>query len=182
MDPAKSSNMSYIYRYWIGGLIKHTNALAVLCNPTPNCFRRLHTDWAPSKADWGIDNRMTTFRAKNQGPDGTYLESRLPSSACNPYIVAAATIAAGLDGIENKIEPPEMGPAAEDSNSVIPPYAECIIALKEDAVLVKALGEEFVEWWIGMKQHEIKRFCDVAVGNISDEDLEAERNYYFELL
>ena len=179
-DASKPFNMSDKFRYWIGGILKHINALAALCNPTPNCFRRLNKERTPSAADWGIDNRLTTLRLKTDNSNDTYVENRLPSSACNPYIVAAATIAAGLDGIENKIEPPEFG--KQNGGSKLPPYDVCINALQQDKVLVKALGEEFVEWFITMKQHEIVKFRSTTVESQLEEELEIERNEYFDLI
>ena len=179
-DASKPFNISDTLRYWIGGILKHINALTVLCNPTPNCFRRLNKDRTPSAADWSIDNRLTTLRLKNDNPSHTYVENRLPSSACNPYIVAAATIAAGLDGIDNNIEPPEMGRRKEDPQ--LPSFEESINALKEDEALGKALGEEFVEWFIAMKQHEIVKLRATTVESQLEDELEMERKEYFDLI
>ena len=178
-DESMALNMSDTFRYWMGGLIKHTNSLAALCNPTPNCFRRFHEHLAPSGADWGIDDRRITFRVKNIGAGGSYVENRLPSSACNPYIVVAATIAAGLDGIENKIEPPKLG--KQQSSPKIGSYSECLDDLKNNTVLNNALGKEFLDWWLAIKQHENVRFGSSSHETMS-KDIEAERKFYFDMI
>ncbi len=57
-------------------------------------------------ASWGVDDRFSTYRMKNFGPTSSYIENRVPSGTANPYLVMAVTIAAGLDGVANKLEPP----------------------------------------------------------------------------
>ena len=57
-------------------------------------------------ASWGVDDRLSTYRVKNFGPTSSYVENRVPSGTGNPYMIMAVTIAAGLDGIMRKLEPP----------------------------------------------------------------------------
>ena len=94
-DPSASDQLSDIARYWIGGLIKHSAALTALCSPTVNCYRRLHGPRLPDKANWGLEDRNASFRVKNYSEQGTYFENRIPGGSCNPYLVLAATVAAG---------------------------------------------------------------------------------------
>jgi len=67
-DPSQSDSLSDITRWWVAGLVKHASALMALCCPTVNCYRRLGGCFAPSFADWSIDDRNATIRVKNYGP------------------------------------------------------------------------------------------------------------------
>jgi glutamine synthetase len=97
--------------HFLGGLLAHAPALAALCAPTVNSYKRLvvgrsltGATWAPAYISYGDNNRSTMVRIP-----GGRLELRLPDGACNPYLATAAVIAAGLDGIEQ----PRPGRAAQ---------------------------------------------------------------------
>ena len=93
-------------KYWIGGLLKHLPALQALGSPTVSCYNHVaNWTWAPTSAIWGFENRTAALRAKAGGQSGTYFEWRTPSASCNPYLVLAGIVAAGLDGLKNKILP-----------------------------------------------------------------------------
>lgn len=175
-DCNKPDNLSDVARYWIGGLIKHANALTALCSPTVNCYRRLHQIWIPDTISWGIDDRTSCFRVKNYSPKSTYIENRMASSTCNPYIVLAANVAAGLDGIINKIECPSK---SQPKDTIPFTLQEAIKALEEDVVLVEALGKEFIHWYCETKkQIDFKKLekSDVKVNNF--EEINAEVALY----
>ena len=142
--------LSDIARWWLGGLVHHADALCALVNPTVNCYRRIHEPWAADYNDWNIDDRMASFRVKNYSPSATYFENRMPSGVCNPYIVLAATIAAGLDGVNRKIEPPPKG--RKGSHRLPNTLSEALDALARDNVLIEGLGVEFVHWYVGNKR------------------------------
>ena len=145
-----SNHLSEIARYWLAGLIKHSTALVALSSPTVNCYRRLHGPWAPCLADWGIDDRRASFRMKNDGMKSTYVENRLPSAASNPYLVVASTIAAGLDGIINKLElDTEMN---KDACKLPDTLDEALQALVNDTCLTEQLGEDFIKVFIKIKR------------------------------
>jgi glutamine synthetase len=102
-------DLSQLGYYFIGGLLKHAAALTAVCAPTVNSYKRLvvgrsltGATWAPAYISYGENNRSCMVR----GPGGR-IELRLPDGACNPYLATAAVIAAGLDGIDNKIDPGE---------------------------------------------------------------------------
>ena len=172
--------LSDFARHWIAGMTTHASALTALCAPTVNCYRRFHQPFAPDIADWNIDDRTTSFRIKNLTPTSTYMENRLPSGLCNPYLVVAGTIAAGLDGVNRKLTCPEKG-----KEGVKPlPYnlKEAITALENDDVLKNALGEEFTNWFCGTKQViELKKFNDGDISKDDSETLAAEFNEYAKL-
>jgi len=102
-------DLSELGYYFMGGLLKHAAALTAVCAPTVNSYKRLvvgrsltGATWAPAYISYGENNRSCMVR----GPGGR-IELRLPDGACNPYLATAAVIAAGLDGIDNKIDPGE---------------------------------------------------------------------------
>ena len=180
-NPADKNGLSELHKHFIAGLIKHGKALCAFCCPTSNCYRRMHNFLAPSRIDWGMDDRLAAYRAKSFSPSGTYVENRLPSGACNPYLATACTIAAGLDGILNKL--PLQSPRTEepDLNSIHEPVVfkpdtetdkyfpfslkDAITALEEDETIKEALGEEMVRWFI-----QTKKDLDIAVIEPLDEE------------
>ena len=148
-DPTKSDCLSDILRYFIGGLVKHAGALSAVCAPTVNCYRRFFQHLAPGKCFWDIGNRHSAFRVKIVNMKNTVIENRLPSGKCNPYLVYAATLAAGIDGVVNKIKcPPPNDPSASDLPLSL---AAALDALKHDDVMVSALGQQFIDWFVQMK-------------------------------
>lgn len=173
-----ATGLSDIGRYWVGGLMKHADALTAVCCPTVNCYRRLHTPWAPDKKDWAHEDRFTTIRVVKER--GCRVENRLVAGSANVYVAAAATIAAGLDGIQNKTEPP---PPGLNPDAAPLPYtlAEALQALKNDREMVAALGQEFVEWFCLTKQYELEEFKDHDMRGESEEELAKERAYFFHL-
>jgi glutamine synthetase len=108
------SKMAY---HFIGGVLKHAPALCAINSPTVNCYKRLLVGpglqssrsgftWTPAFISYGDNNRTQMLRICGPG----HIEDRSVSSGCNPYLVFAAYMAAGLDGIENEIEPGEPNP------------------------------------------------------------------------
>jgi len=104
----KTSSLSEIGRHWLAGLMAHAPAITAFMSPTVNCYKRYkENSFAPTNISWGIQNRSCAFRVKVDGEKGTYIENRLAGGSSNPYLVLAATIAAGLDGIDRKLELPK---------------------------------------------------------------------------
>ena len=169
-----ADRLSDIARWWLGGLVRHADAVCALVNPTVNCYRRIHEPWAPDYNDWNVDDRVVCYRVKNRTPTMTYFENRLPSSLSNPYIVLAATIAAGLDGINRKIEPPPKGRA--DAKRLPSSLAEALDFLEKDDVLCGALGQEFISWFLGNK-----RAIDLKVHEMDPDPMVAEYKEYARL-
>ena len=176
-DPAKEDNLSDLARHWIAGLVKHTNALTALCSPTVNCYRRLHGVWVPNTASWGIDDRVATFRVKNYSNSATYVENRLATGPCNPYLVIAGCIAAGIDGIVNHLECP---PKSQDNAPKVPfTLEEALQALESDTVMVEALGKQFVEWYCETKrQIDIKKLQGSVMDKPDPEAIQKEVDMY----
>ena len=148
-DEKSPDGLSAMAHHWIAGTLKHARALTALCCSSTNCYKRLLTPWVPTVATWGNENRTAMLRTKG-GPEGAYMENRLPSSLASPYHVMAGTIAAGLDGVINRLECP---PEQDTENAIKLPMTleESLECLQQDKVIVEALGTEFVEWFVQVK-------------------------------
>lgn len=104
-DPLQLSKDAY---WFIGGLLKHMKSMAAITNPLINSYKRLVPGYeAPVYIAWSARNRSPLIRIPAARGASTRVELRCPDPSCNPYLALAAIFAAGLDGIENKIEPPE---------------------------------------------------------------------------
>ena len=161
---------------FIGGLKKHARATSALTAPTVNSYKRLKVGttvsgatWSPVWISYGYNNRTQMLRIPGPGR----IEDRTIDGSCNPYLAAAAVLAAGLDGIENGLDAGE--PNAENLYSI--PYDElkarasrrcprtCSMAtgeLEQDEVLRAALGrgrdEDYVDYFIRVKRDEWNRY------------------------
>jgi glutamine synthetase len=104
------AGMSEMALYYIGGILKHGRALAALCNPTTNSYKRLVPGYeAPVNLAYSSRNRSASIRIPmySPSPKAKRLEFRSPDPSCNPYLAFSAMLMAGLDGIEKKIDPGE---------------------------------------------------------------------------
>ncbi|MDJ0770156.1 MAG: glutamine synthetase family protein [Ilumatobacter sp.] len=101
---------SDLFRWFLAGWVRYVPDLMACYAPTVNSYKRyLDASWAPTRIAWSRDNRTAGFRVVGSGP-GLRIENRIPGADCNPYLAYAASIAAGLAGIEQQLEPP---PAVE---------------------------------------------------------------------
>ena len=99
---------SDVFRWFLGGWMAHLPELMVFYAPTVNSYKRYEDgSWAPTRIAWSYDNRTAGFRVVGHG-DSLRIECRVPGADCNPYLAYAAALASGLDGIANRIEPPEI--------------------------------------------------------------------------
>ena len=106
---AESGKLSQTGRYFVGGLQKRMAETAICGSATVNGFRRRQPyTFCPINTAWGIDNRTVGIRVIEGSDSATRVEKRDAGADCNPYLLIATDIAAGLDGIEGKIEPEEM--------------------------------------------------------------------------
>jgi len=163
LDLADPDGLSSTVRHFIQGILNHAPAMMPLIGPTPNCYRRLkpHT-FAPSNISWGIEDRTAMVRVKATRDEGTHLEMRAGSGLSNPYLSAAATLAAGLLGIEKEypLQPMVNGPSEDDpSLTKLPPDLEtALAALNADTEMRSLLGDDFVHLFTTVKQFELSRF------------------------
>ena len=184
-DDPRGLRLSTLAYQFLAGILVHARALAALCAPTVNSYKRLvvgrsltGSTWAPAYISYGNNNRSAMVRVP-----GGRLELRLPDGACNPYLATAALIAAGLDGVERSLDPGAPHnldlytlPASERERTgigLLPQNLhEALVALEGDTVLRTALGplaEEFLtlkhQEWLEYMRHvsdwEIAHYVDL---------------------
>ena len=161
------AGVSQLCLHYIGGILKHAPALAAITNPTTNSYKRLTPGFeAPVLLAYSSRNRSAGIRIPmySPSPKAKRIEVRFPDPACNPYIAFSAMLMAGLDGIENKIDPGE--PMDKDLYDLEPREAARIPTMPgslDDAVknlerdhqfLLKGgvFTEDLVETWISYKR------------------------------
>ena len=177
-DDYQPDNLSRICRHWIAGLCHHV-ALVALCLLIINCYRYIHKSGTPHRANWGIDNRKACFRVKNVQEKGTYIELRLPTPLANPYLVMAATLAAGMDGVENELECPD--PMSADAKMLPTTMQGALDALEADVAMKAALGEELIAgFFMNKNEIDLTKFHDVSVDD--EAQLLAEVKMYDQLV
>ncbi len=143
--------------YFIGGIIKHAKALSAIANPTVNSYKRLLNGYDPTNTALWARCGESAFIKLNNDMDDTKVELRFPDGAANPYLLFAATAAAGQDGIRNRIDPGEAGKIAE-TNLLPEDLREALDCLDKDEVIKKALGENFTKAYVTIKKAEWKAF------------------------
>jgi glutamine synthetase len=162
-DPDAENGISTAMRHFLGGVMRHAPALMAFLNPTINAYRRLVPDsLAPTHANWGWDNRSAFGRVPPERGPATRLEIRVGDGSANPYLAIAVLLQTGLDGLREKIDPPEpvSGDAyrAEDGGDLLPQsLEEALDALEADELLAEAIGPEIVAPFLAMKRFEIER-------------------------
>ncbi|SFR96240.1 glutamine synthetase family protein [Anaeromicropila populeti] len=164
-DKEKENGISDVMRYFIGGLIKHAKGISPFLAPTVNCYKRYQPDsFAPIYIGWGYDNRTTYIRIPDERGKGTRLEVRAGSAAANTYLALGSILAAGLDGIKNQIEPPEVVTTDlyhdESKQDQVLPNAlyKAIDFLEEDQWLQECIGAELIEVFSNLKRSEITEY------------------------
>ena len=156
--------LSQLGRHALAGLIAHHEALCGIGSPTINSYKRLVPGLiAGYWANWGLDNRFSTYRVPGERGQATRVECRNPDGACSPHLVTAALLAAMLHGVEEEMPLPEpqVGDAdAEPNTDRHAPHtlAEALAAVEADTFLTKALGDDLVNLFIGVKRTEVDRF------------------------
>ena len=140
------SGLSTLGRRFLAGQLHGARELAWLAAPTVNSYRRyVPGSWAPTAAVYGEDNRTCGFRLVGHGADRR-VESRIPGADVNPYLVLAASIAAGLYGIDHELEPGDPYPRnayeATDVPRIPSTLVEAIAELRDSAVAVEAFGPD----------------------------------------
>lgn len=175
-EDLKGLGLSKTAIYYIGGMLKHVRAITAVAAPTLNCYRRIQSGefvysstsgytWTPAYASYGDNNRTQLFRC----PDPNRFEDRSPSAMVNPYLLLAVQMAAGLDGIKNKIDPGDAiigenvwnlsHECRRERGMILLPQnmAEAIEALEADEVVQSGLGV-IADEYIRLKKAEWGEF------------------------
>jgi glutamine synthetase len=161
-DAGAPDGLSPLARHWIAGQLSHANALSALVSPTVNCAKRYKLfSFAPMNATWGYEDRTAAIRVKGGRGEDTRIENRTPGAAGNPYLVAAGLLAAGIDGVQRGLEPPEPTKAIAYADEAAPRLPQtldhALQALAEDTALQEYLGSEFVQLFLAVKRHEVSK-------------------------
>jgi glutamine synthetase len=172
-DEQGYAQVSDLGRWYIGGLLTHAPALLAFTNPTTNSFRRLVPGYeAPINLVYSQRNRSAACRIPlySNSPKAKRVEYRVPDPSCNPYLAFSAMLMAGLDGVRNKIEPPDPVdkdiyelPREELLNlpSVPASLEDALAALQDDHEFLLEGGvftEDLIETWVEYKMdHEVSQ-------------------------
>ena len=167
-------HLSDIAKHYMAGILAHAREISAITNPTVNSYKRITTggDSVPQYATWGLRNRASMIRIPVYKPGkqlSTRIELRSPDPMANPYLVNAVTLAAGLDGIERKLELPPEATAETlklaDRQMLEAGYAPLPRSLKEaldvfeDSQFMKdALGEHIHSFFLKKKRDEWHKF------------------------
>lgn len=165
-DPDDANGLSTLARNFIAGQLAHARSAIALFAPTVNSYKRYVLGaFAPYYVLWGLDNRTCYVRVPPERGGDTRVENRAPDGAANPYLAIAVALAAGLDGIDRRLNPgpPYEGDAyttaSPAEHEVVPLYFhEAIDELLRDEHLCQMLGPEFVRAYTAVKRLEIRRF------------------------
>lgn len=165
LDKDDPDGMSGLMKSFTQGILDHAPAAQAIWNPTPNCYRRIRPGtFAPSNISWGVEDRSASVRIKASKDKRQHLEVRVPSALSNPYLTAAATLAAGLLGVKGEavLAPERKGlKEADGSFTKLPTEIhESLAALRADAAFTEMLGAEFVKVYTIVKTAEINRLRD----------------------
>ena len=157
-------------RHFVGGLLAHSGALVAVGCPSVNSYKRMQPGWfAPTHAIWGPENRSALVRVVSSRGEGHRIEFRAADGTCNPFLVGAALLAAGLDGVRRKLEPGEpfgtdvarSSPEALTRAGVVrTPWSldRALDALEADTALAQVLGPEIVRAFVLVKRSEYAKY------------------------
>ncbi len=172
-EKGKYGSLSKIALNYIGGLLKHANALCAFTNPSTNSYKRLVPGFeAPVAITYGQANRSSAIRIPKyiNNPEFTRIEYRPPDATANPYLCLSAMLMAGIDGIINEIDPVKEGFGPFDTNifelekdkriHFLPRNLdEALDALREDNEFLKrenVFTDDLINQWIKLKEEEIR--------------------------
>jgi glutamine synthetase len=153
-------------RRYVAGLLDHAAAMTAIATPTINGYTRFAPySFAPDRVCWAVENRGALVRVQGgPGDPGTHLENRLGEPAANPYLYLAADLAAGLDGIDRELTPPdavEADPYAAEAKPLPATLGDALDALDKDPLYREQFGTGFVDYYLMMKRAELARYDGV---------------------
>jgi glutamine synthetase len=162
-DPAAKHGMSELLRHYVGGQIALMPELTALYWPTINSYKRsVENTWAPTTATWGRENRTCAIRVIGDSPKSMRIEYRQLGADMNPYVGMATSLAAGLYGIEHRMEPPPPCDGNAYSAKDAPPLPrnlkDAVELLKRSERARELLGEGFVDHFVRTREWEVRQF------------------------
>ena len=169
-DESAEYQLSEVALHFIAGLLEHASSMTAITNPTVNSYKRLTPGYeAPTNIAWSAANRSAMIRIPARRGLSTRAELRMPDPACNPYLALTAMLAAGLDGIENKLTPPppiqrniyHMSVRERRKHQIkeLPgTLREALGMLRKSRLMRDALGDHIFEHLLAAKTIEYDRY------------------------
>jgi glutamine synthetase len=172
LDEKDALGLSQLGRWFMGGLLHHARGLAAIIAPLVNSYKRLirgaprsGATWAPVYVTYGASNRTQMIRIPGPGR----IENRAVDGAANPYLACAAMLAAGLDGIENKIDPGHANSEnlyemredelrRRDITFLPTTLREALDCFEQDEVVQEALGKDYAAYYASVKREEWRQY------------------------
>ncbi|HEX7688649.1 MAG TPA: glutamine synthetase family protein [Burkholderiaceae bacterium] len=149
------------FRHFLGGLQANLPELMLVFAPFVNSYRRfVKQSQAPVNFHWGVDNRTTGLRIPRSGPAARRVENRVAGADANPHLAIAATLAAGLDGLERELAPtPELATSAyEEAHALARTFPAALDAFRGGAAAVRLFGERFCTAYAAVKELEYEHW------------------------
>lgn len=155
-DPSAPDQLSEVARHFLAGVLTHARGFTAVTNPLVNSYKRLVPGYeAPIYATWSQRDHSPLVRVPSRREAGARIELRSPDPSCNPYLALSAIIWAGLDGVDQKMEPPRqtgavvyrMSPEERRDLGIVPlpeNLEEALAAMETDEVVQRALGEHIM--------------------------------------
>lgn len=165
-DPKDALQLSKEAYYFIGGIMKHMKGMTAVTNPLVNSYKRLVAGYeAPVYIAWSATNRSPLIRIPASRGEGTRIELRCPDPSCNPYLVLALCLAAGMDGIKNQIMPPESVDlnifemtdeerSFYNIESLPSDLSKAVVEMEKDPFIKEVLGDHVFNKYVEAKKKE----------------------------
>lgn len=185
-EDKKGFGLSQTAYQFMAGVLKHARGMAILTNPVINSYKRINTGYeAPAYVAWSIANRTPLIRIAKQRDKDTMIELRNPDAASNPYLTLAAILMAGLSGIEENLEIPDL--IEGDVNKLsdeerknkgverLPKdLGDAIKTFEEDKLVQMAVGEGLAKKYISFKEKEWQEYQEA----VTDWEVKKYSNIY----
>lgn len=163
-NPEEEYGLSKDAYYFMGGIMRHIKGMTLINNPIINSYKRLVPGYnAPVNISWSRKNRTPLMRITSTGEMGPRVTLRSPDGSCNPYLVLAGCLAAGLDGIRNQIEPPMCIDEQEDKQDfdILPrTLLEAIQEFEKDEFLHQVYGAQLTQILLQKKKEEWNEYSE----------------------
>ena len=160
----KNGKPNSLFKSYIAGLQKYLPATMPIFAPNVNSYRRLERySTAPINTHWGFDNRTVGLRVPVSPAQATRIENRVAGADTNPYLTIAASLAAGLSGVKEQLEPTKpLKDNAHDRAITLPRDLHSSLKFMKKSVPIRAaLGEDFVRLYVAVKELEYETFFQV---------------------
>ena len=175
---------------YLGGLVEHAVEYTAFTTPTVNGYRRFRANsLAPDRVCWGFDHRGAMLRVLGALDDpASRIENRIGEPAANPYLYMASQVAAGLDGIDNALDPgpADDEPYAADRTMLPKDLGAALDALEKGPLFRAQFGAMFMDYYLKLKRNELGRFLSfldqqgATLADQGDEPTVWEQNEYFD--